>query len=168
MKEIIRTHRVHLKETHRTVSRVQDIRCKVGKLAGKEFRRGDLTIFWEKVPEARIFINSAVLKNALLNSKDFLRTELGLEVKDLARKEFFTPEIVKEEIVPVEEELVVQNPKPKFTKEEPEIVEPVFGFEEKSLETMTVKELREVAEKQNIEVPFIIKKAELLALIKGE
>jgi hypothetical protein len=166
MKDIERTHRVHLVPTSRTASYIQDVSCKVGKAGGKGFRKGDLTIYWEKVPEAKLYISSAVLKNALLNSKDFLRTELGLEVKDLSRKEFFTPEIIKEEIKVIVEDVVVQNPKPKFTAEEPEVVEPVLGFETKSLDMMTVKELREVAEKKGIEVPFVIKKAELLALVQ--
>jgi hypothetical protein len=168
MKDIARTQRVQLKETTRTTYYVTNTECKVGKAGGKGFRKGDLTLYWDKVPTAKIYINSAVLKNALLNSKDFLRTELGLEVKDLARKEFFTPEIVKEEVTPIEEPIVVQNPKPKFTVEEPEIVEPVFGVETKTPETMTLAELKDYAKLMGIEIPHNVKKAELLGLVKGE
>jgi hypothetical protein len=168
MKDIARTERVKLKETNRTAYYVQNTDCKIGSAGGKGFRKGDLTIYWDKVPTAKIYINSAVLKNALLNSKDYLRTELGLEVKDLARKEFFTPEIVKEEVQAVDEPLVVQNPKPKFTKEEPEIVEPIFGVETKTPETMTLAELKEHAKLIGVEIPHNVKKAELLALVKGE
>lgn len=168
MKDIPRSPRAMMKETPRTVSYVVDTKCKIGRAGGKDFLRGDVTIYWDKVPEAKIYINSGILKSALLNNKDFVRTELGLEVKDLSRKEFFTPEIIKEEIQVVEEEIVIQNPKPKFTEQEPEIVEPVFGVETKTPDTMTVKELKDYADLQGIEYPDNVKKKELLALIKGE
>jgi hypothetical protein len=168
MKVIRKINRVQFRETKPNKYRVTPAVCTVGKAGGKETTRGDLTLFWDGFPANKIYINSTVLKNALLNSKEYFRKELGLDVRDLSQKEFLTPEIIAKEVVPIEEEVVVQNPKPKFSKEEPEVVEPILGFETKSLETMTVKELREVAEKKNIEVPFIIKKAELLKLIKGE
>jgi hypothetical protein len=168
MKIIEKIPQVYFKETKANKYRTVPAVCVVGKAGGRVTSRGDLTLYWDHYPTNKVFINSAVLKNALLNSKDYFRTELGLDIKDLSKKEFLTPEIVAKEIVPVVEDVVVQNPKPKFTAEQPEVVEPILGFETKTLDTMTVKELREVAEKKGIEVPFVIKKADLLNLIKGE
>lgn len=168
MKIIEANNRVHFSITKANKYRVTPAVCQVGKAGGRKTTRGDLTLYWEHHPTSKTYINSEVLKNALLNSKDLLRTELGLDIRDVSKKEFLTPEIVAKEVVPVVEELVVQHPKEIFTEEQPEVIEPLLGYETKSIETMTVKELREVAEKQGIEVPFIIKKAELLNLIKGE
>lgn len=168
MKIVEKINRVYFKETKPNKYRMTPAVCTVGKAGGRKTGVGDLTLYWENYPANKIYINSAVLKNALLNSKDYFRKELGLDIRDLSQKEFLTPEIVAKEVVPVVEDVVVQNPKPKFTEEQPEVVEPVLGFETKTYETMTVKELREVAEKKGIEVPLIIKKAELLKLVKEE
>ncbi len=60
--------------------------CQVGGKVGGGFRFGDLTIVVPGIPRARISINGAILKEALLGSPDILE-ELGLKVSQIVGEE---------------------------------------------------------------------------------
>lgn len=71
--------------------------CPVGSKVGYTY--ANLCIIAEGVPNARVYLNSKVLKQALLNNPKLVAEVLGLRVTDLSVKE--EPKLKKKKIVEV-------------------------------------------------------------------
>lgn len=100
---------------------------------GPEFSKGDIAFLHEEFAGSKIFFNSRVLREAMLESKDFLEKALDIKITD-ARKAEPVKEVKKEEPAKVEElptdqtgEEVTQEPE---VEEKTEDVIEVFDSED--------------------------------------
>lgn len=95
---------------------------------GREKSKGDICLLHEGFASSKIFLNSGVLREAMLNSKDYLEEVLGLKITDKQAKEPVAPKATKDEVekaeVYVGEEISEPKKPKKNTKAKP--VEEVF------------------------------------------
>ena len=77
---------------------------------GREKSKGDICLLHEGFAASKIFLNSHVLREAILNSKEYLEEVLDIRITDKAGKE---PAKVKVDTKDVEIYESEANPKPK-------------------------------------------------------
>lgn len=93
---------------------------------GKKYFKGDIVLMHPEIMGSKVFLNSNILREALLNSASFLEETLGIKITDATKSEE-----IKEEVKPkrrtnipkvekIEEELKSEEP----VKEEPKTEEP--------------------------------------------
>lgn len=112
--------------------------CRTGsRFSSGKFRYGTLAIYRKGVPLSRTFINKDVFRAALVENVEFLRNELGVEVKDLLAG-------IKDDI----------------PEEQPETQQ------SSSVDDMSYPELKAYAEKIGVDFKGNIKKEKLIELIK--
>ena len=75
--------------------------CKTGRTLGRGYAHGSITLHRRGVPSSMTHINSYVLRNALLNSKELVAEMLGLQIIDL-HEDVPKEEVYHEETVPVD------------------------------------------------------------------
>lgn len=132
---------IQIKWTRDTASNPLHSLCNTGKaVSASKYKYGDICYYHRGVPLSKSFINSQVFKDMLLNNKEFLRTQLGIEVKDVH-------EDISKDLGTIEETATQQYKDPK---------------------DMTYKELKEYASGLGLEFKGNISKSDLLALISKE
>jgi ABC-type transport system involved in Fe-S cluster assembly fused permease/ATPase subunit len=94
--------------------------CAVGRFFGQS--TPDLTIYCEGVPQARISINSKVLKEALLSNPEVVEKVLGLRISEISKEK--TKEKTETKIKKVEKK-IEPKPKAKSVKQKKEIKEEI-------------------------------------------
>lgn len=93
---------------------------------GKKYFKGDIVLMHPEIMGSKVFLNSNILREALLNSADYLEKALGIKITDVTKSEE-----VKEEVKPkrrtnipkvekTETTIIVDEP----TVEEPHTVSP--------------------------------------------
>jgi len=90
--------------------------CAVGRFFGQS--TPDLTIYCEGVPQARISINSKVLKEALLSNPEVVEKVLGLRVSEISKEKTET------KIKKIEKK-IEPKPKAKSVKQKKEVKEEI-------------------------------------------
>lgn len=71
---------------------------KAGAPFGREFSRGDIVLLHPEISASKTYLNSNVLRDAMLTSKDFLEEALGIKIID-ART---APDSIEEETTDIE------------------------------------------------------------------
>lgn len=84
---------------------------------GREYSKGDICLLHDRIPGSKIFFNSKILREALLNSADFLEEALGISIIDKRTKEVEINTEEKSEVKP-------EVSKPEEPVEEPPVEEP--------------------------------------------
>ena len=70
------------KPTTQTYSDPVSATFKPGIPFGREYSKGDMCLLHEGFQSSKIFLNSTVLREAILNSKEYLEEALGLKITD--------------------------------------------------------------------------------------
>ena len=70
------------KPTTQTYSDPVSATFKPGIPFGREYSKGDMCLLHDGFQSSKIFINSTVLREAILNSKEYLEEALGLKITD--------------------------------------------------------------------------------------
>lgn len=55
---------------------------KPGTPFGREYARGDIVLLHPEISSSKIFLNSNILRDALLDSKEYLEEKLGVKIMD--------------------------------------------------------------------------------------
>jgi hypothetical protein len=137
---------------NRTFSDPVAAQFKPGTPFGREYSRGDVVLLHPEISSSKIYLNSNVLRDAMLTSKEYLEEALGLIISDAAN------------IEEVKEEAPKKETKPKKTskKEVPEVTEVVIeGVNE-------IPEGEEVKEEVVIDAPVEVAEAVADSLILEE
>jgi hypothetical protein len=137
---------------NRTFSDPVAAQFKPGTPFGREYSRGDVVLLHPEISSSKIYLNSNVLRDAMLTSKEYLEEALGLIISDATN------------IEEVKEEAPKKETKPKKTskKEVPEVTEVVIeGVNE-------VPEGEEVKEEVVIDAPVEVAEAVADSLILEE
>lgn len=122
---------------NRTFSDPVAAQFKPGTPFGREYSRGDVVLLHPEISSSKIYLNSNVLRDAMLTSKEYLEEALGLIISDAANVEEVKEEAPKKET----------KPKKTSKKEVPEVTEVVIeGVNE-------VPEGEEVKEEVVIDAP---------------
>jgi hypothetical protein len=96
---------------------------------GKKYFKGDIVLMHPEIMGSKVFLNSNILREALLNSADYLEEAIGIKITDVAKSEK-VEEVVEvkprrrtniPKVEKVEDTIIVDEP----TKEEPKKEEPV-------------------------------------------
>ena len=121
---------------------------------GREYSKGDICFLHEELQGSKMFFNSNILREAILDSKDFLEEILEIKISDNkkteVKKEVKAEEPKKEEPVVEEvkeEEVVFEStePEPIFEEIKEVTEEPTVSFEEE----LIVEEVKEEPKKSN-------------------
>lgn len=121
---------------------------------GREYSKGDICFLHEELQGSKMFFNSNILREAILDSKDFLEEILEIKISDNkkteVKKEVRAEEPKKEEPVVEEvkeEEVVFEStePEPIFEETKEVTEEPTVSFEEE----LIVEEVKEEPKKSN-------------------
>ncbi len=137
---------------NRTFSDPVAAQFKPGTPFGREYSRGDVVLLHPEISSSKIYLNSNVLRDAMLTSKEYLEEALGLIISDAANVEEVKEEAPKKE----------SKPKKTSKKEVPEVTEVVIeGVNE-------VPEGEEVKEEVVIDAPVEVAEAVADSLILEE
>lgn len=112
--------------------------CQIGSKVNDRYKFGNIAIIFNEIMSARTYINSEVLRRALLENPEKTARLLDIEVKDLKP----APEIVPAQVI--EEEIVETV----IEEVEPEYAEPDLDIEEVTHELvfeMPVEETEDIA-----------------------
>ncbi len=101
------------KSTKNTYSDPVSATFKPGIPFGRKYSAGDICLIHEGFQASKVFLNSKILRSALLNSKDFLEKVLEISIKDIRKQ----PKEIKKENVEVIEAEVKKADIPKSGKE---------------------------------------------------
>lgn len=146
-------------------------RCPVGsKFSSGKYVFADLCIFHKGIPHSKSYMNSEVLKAALLSNPELLASmrlkviDLDEEIKkDLATDEFIPEEIRAEETPEVPEET------PDQVEEKPaEVITVAVEVEPIDYEAMAYPTLVKYAKEQGMEFTTNPKKVDILAYLKSK
>lgn len=109
-----------IKPTNKTYSDPFAATFRPGIPFGREYSRGDMCFYNPEIESTKIFLNSNILREAILNSKDYVEEALGIKITDARTTKKEKKEVVEEVIVmdtedlPVsEEEKLIEDEKPK-------------------------------------------------------
>ena len=109
---------------------------------GREKSRGDICLLHDGFASSKIFLNSSVLREAILNSKEYLEEVLDLKITDkLAKTEKVQPKKEKKSAKEAELYMVEEV-------EQPELVEEVLPTEHTGEEITQAEEPAEPEEKE--------------------
>ena len=90
---------------------------------GRKYSKGDICLLHEGFQSSKIYLNSVVLRDAILNSKDYLEEILDITITDnKAPKSAKSKKVTAEDAVLSNEDLIVGSVK-KTTKKKKEEVE---------------------------------------------
>lgn len=64
---------------------------KPGTPFGREYARGDIVLLHPEIATSKTFLNSTILRDALLDSKEYLEEKLGIKIIDTRAKEVEKP-----------------------------------------------------------------------------
>lgn len=103
---------------------------------GREFSRGDICLLNEEFSGSMTFLNSRILRDAILASKEYLEEVLGLQIKD-ATKDL----VSEEEVQAVAEAIIIEA-----EEQEKSVEEVVAGIVEEAKEDEATKEVTETPE----------------------
>lgn len=126
--------------------------CQIGSKVNDRYKFGNIAIIFNEIMSARTYINSEVLRRALLENPEKTARLLSIEVKDLKP----APEIVPAQVI---EEEVIETV---IEEIEPEYAEPDSDIEEVTQELvfeMPVEETEDIADELSYKT-----KAELVEL----
>lgn len=89
---------------------------------GREKSKGDICLLHTGFAASKIFLNSSVLREALLNSKDLIEEKLDIKITD--KKNALPPKAEKKEVKEAEVVILEEEPKKstKKNKKEAEII----------------------------------------------
>ena len=88
---------------------------------GREKSKGDICLLHTGFAASKIFLNSSVLREALLNSKDLIEEKLDIKITD--KKNALPPKAEKKEVKEAEVVILEEPKKPaKKNKKEAEII----------------------------------------------
>ena len=68
---------------------------KPGTPFGREYSRGDIVLLHPEIATSKTFLNSTILRDALLDSKEYLEEKLGIKIIDTRAKEVEKPTVTK-------------------------------------------------------------------------
>ena len=54
---------------------------------GKKYFKGDIVLMHPEIMGSKVFLNSNILREALLNSADYLEEAIGIKITDVAKSE---------------------------------------------------------------------------------
>lgn len=127
---------------------------------GPEYSRGDIAFLHEEFMGSKMFFNSKVLRQAILDSKDYLEEVLELKISDARKAE--KEEVVEETTEPVVAEEAPAEETPEESTEEveaPEVEEPTEESTEEVAEPVAEETVEETA-KESVE-PVVFEEAEI-------
>ena len=128
---------------------------------GPEYSRGDIAFLHEEFMGSKMFFNSKVLRQAILDSKDYLEEVLELKISDARKAE--KEEVVEETAEPVVAEEAPAEETPEESTEEveaPEVEEPTEEPTEEVAEPVAEETVEETA-KESVEEPVVFEEAEI-------
>lgn len=96
---------------------------------GREYCRGDVVLLHPEIATSKTFLNSKILRDALLDSREYLEKVLDVKIVD-ARE----PEVIED---PVEKKSSKKQTKKEIKVEQQEVQEVI---EENSLDNLTIDE----------------------------
>lgn len=104
---------------------------KPGTPFGREYSRGDIVLLHPEISSSKVFLNSLILKDALLDSREYLEEKLGIVIteKEVPKEKKSTKKT--KETVKVEEP--IEEPIEEITENVEEVIE------EKSIEDLTIE-----------------------------
>lgn len=70
------------KPTNKTYSDPISAIFKPGIPFGRQYTKGDICLLHDRIPGSKIFFNSLILREAMLNSKEFLEEALDIKIID--------------------------------------------------------------------------------------
>lgn len=142
----------------RTFSDPVAAQFKPGAPFGREYSRGDVVLLHPEISSSKIYLNSKVLRDAILASKDYIEEVLGLVISDALNVEE-TKEAKKE----------TKAKKNSKKVEEPKAEEPVEEVTEVTIEGVNeVPEGEEIKEEVVIDAPAEVAEAIADSLILEE
>lgn len=123
---------------NRTFSDPVAAQFKPGAPFGREYSRGDIVLLHPEISSSKIYLNSNILRDAILASKEYLEEALGLVISDAKNVEEVKEEAPKKET----------KSKKGSKKEEPAPVEEVTE--------VTIEGVNEVPEGEEIKEEVVI------------
>lgn len=105
---------------------------KPGTPFGREYSRGDIVLLHPEISSSKVFLNSLILKDALLDSREYLEEKLGIVITEKTEE----PK-AKKSTKKTKETVKVEEPIEEPIEETTENVEEVI--EEKSIEDLTIE-----------------------------
>lgn len=95
---------------------------------GKKYFKGDIVLMHPEIMGSKVFLNSNILREALLNSAEYLEKAIGIKITDATKSEekievkpkrrTNIPKVEKvEETIIVDEPTIVEETKPESTVE---------------------------------------------------
>ena len=120
------------KPTNKTYSDPISAIFKPGIPFGREFSKGDICLLHDRIPGSKIFLNSKIFREALLDSSEFLEEILEIKITDTRKKEKPAEEKQAEKPEVVEEKASEPEPSPEPVEEpvKEEVVEESVPAEE--------------------------------------
>ena len=124
----------NFKPTNKTYSDPVSAIFRPGVPFGRDYAKGDICLLHDRIPGSKIFLNSKILREAMLDSAEFLEEALEIKIIDTRKEPKKQPEVIEkpseptpepaEEAVPSEDSAAVDNlieeledkPKKKTTK----------------------------------------------------
>lgn len=78
---------------------------------GRNFSKGDIVLLHSEISSSKIYLNSNILRDALLNSKEYLKEALGLIISDVRNVEEVPAKEVKKNSrkAKVVEEVIIEG-----------------------------------------------------------
>jgi len=143
------------KPTEKTYSDPASSIFKPGIPFGFEYSRGDICFYHDELLGSKMFFNSKILRQAILDSKDYLEEVLDLKIED-ARE----PEEVKEEVVEETTEPEVEETTEATSDESTDEVEAPTN-EEAHEESTEDTPAEESAKEESAEEPVMFEEADI-------
>lgn len=107
-----------IKPTNQTYSDPFAATFRPGIPFGREYSRGDMCFYNPEIESTKIFLNSNILREAMLNSKDYIEEALGIKITDAKATKKEKKEVVEEVIVMDTEDLSVPEQENKVVEDE--------------------------------------------------
>lgn len=115
------------KPTNKTYSDPISAIFKPGIPFGRQYTKGDICLLHDRIPGSKIFLNSLILREAVLNSKEFLEEALDIKIIDTrveeSKKETNKDKPTEPPVEPVSEPTPEPEPEVKEEEVKEEVVE---------------------------------------------
>ena len=109
---------------NRTFSDPVAAQFKPGAPFGREYSRGDIVLLHPEISSSKVYLNSNILRDAMLASKEYLEEALGLVISDAKNVEEVKEEAPKKETKSKKGSKKVEEPVKEVTEGE-EVVEDI-------------------------------------------
>ena len=96
---------------------------KPGTPFGREYSRGDIVLLHPEISSSKIFLNSLILRDALLDSKEFMEEILGIKIIDTRVEEIIKKPKGSKKVQTIEEPEIKEEELEDKPIEELEIIE---------------------------------------------